>query len=53
MQAGAFERSFLEDGDELVLTAHAVREGHVSIGFGPCRGRVLPAVEPQRMGLRR
>ena len=33
-------RSFLEDGDELVLKAAAEREGFRSIGFGPCRGIV-------------
>jgi len=33
-------RSFLEDGDEVIMTAHAVREGYRSIGFGECRGRI-------------
>ena len=33
-------RSFLEDGDEVVMTAHAVREGCRTIGFGECRGRI-------------
>jgi fumarylacetoacetase len=33
-------RAFLEDGDEVVMTAHAVREGRRSIGFGECRGRI-------------
>lgn len=36
-------RRFLEDGDEVTLTARASRPGHVGIGFGPCTGRVLPA----------
>ena len=36
-------RTYLEDGDEVVLRAHASREGFVSIGFGECRARVLPA----------
>ncbi|MCX8133383.1 MAG: fumarylacetoacetase [Roseococcus sp.] len=36
-------RAFLEDGDEVVLTARARREGAVPIGFGPCAGVVLPA----------
>jgi fumarylacetoacetase len=36
-------RSFLEDGDELILTAHCVAEGAVPIGFGICTGRVMPA----------
>ena len=37
-------RRFLEDGDEVLFTAHARRGGAVSIGFGPCRGTVLPAL---------
>jgi fumarylacetoacetase len=36
-------RGFLEDGDEIVLRAHARREGATGIGFGECRARVLPA----------
>jgi fumarylacetoacetase len=36
-------RGFLEDGDEIVLTAVAKADGYRSIGFGDCRGRVLPA----------
>ncbi|MCY7338355.1 MAG: fumarylacetoacetase [Sphingomonas bacterium] len=36
-------RSFLEDGDELILSAHCEAPGAVAIGFGECRGRVLPA----------
>jgi fumarylacetoacetase len=37
------KRSFLEDGDELTLSARCVAEGAVPIGFGSCTGRVLPA----------
>jgi fumarylacetoacetase len=36
------ERRFLEDGDEVVLRARARREGAASIGFGECRGVVMP-----------
>ncbi|MET4729105.1 fumarylacetoacetase [Lysobacter enzymogenes] len=36
-------RSFLEDGDELCLTATAQAPGWVSIGFGECRGLVVEA----------
>ncbi|WP_421683212.1 fumarylacetoacetase [Stutzerimonas urumqiensis] len=36
-------RTFLEDGDEVILRARCVRDGQASIGFGECRGRVLPA----------
>ncbi|MDB6166805.1 MAG: fumarylacetoacetase [Lacunisphaera sp.] len=37
------ERRFLEDGDEIILRAHAERPGACRIGFGECRGVVLPA----------
>jgi len=36
-------RTFLEDGDALILRARAEADGCVSIGFGACRGRILPA----------
>ena len=36
-------RTFLEDGDEIIFRARCQREGYASIGFGECRGRVLPA----------
>ncbi len=38
-------RRFLEDGDEVIFRAHARREGFVSIGFGECRGRIVPALK--------
>ena len=37
-------RSFLEDGDELMLSATARADGFVPIGFGACRAAILPAV---------
>jgi len=37
---GGESRTFLEDGDEIVMTAHAEAEGARRIGFGECRGRV-------------
>jgi fumarylacetoacetase len=37
-------RTFLEDGDEIVLRARANRPGYVSIGFGECRGVVQAAL---------
>ena len=37
-------RTFLEDGDALILRARAEADGFVSIGFGECRGLVLPAI---------
>jgi fumarylacetoacetase len=40
---GGENRSFLEDGDELTLSAQCTAEGAASIGFGSCTGRILPA----------
>ncbi|KQX17759.1 MULTISPECIES: fumarylacetoacetase [unclassified Sphingomonas] len=37
------ERSFLQDGDEVLLSATARADGYVPIGFGECRAVVLPA----------
>jgi fumarylacetoacetase len=39
-------RRFLEDGDEIILRAHASRPGTVRIGFGECRAMILPATQP-------
>ena len=36
-------RSFLEDGDEVIMRARARRDGFASIGFGECRGVIEPA----------
>jgi fumarylacetoacetase len=36
-------RKFLEDGDEVIFRGYCEREGHSRIGFGECRGLVLPA----------
>lgn len=38
------QRSFLEDGDEVLLRGFCEREGFARIGFGDCRGIILPAV---------
>ncbi|WP_028241344.1 fumarylacetoacetase [Stutzerimonas azotifigens] len=38
---GGETRTFLEDGDEVILRARGVREGGPSVGFGECRGRVV------------
>jgi len=37
------QRTFLQDGDTVVLKAFAERAGARRIGFGECRGTVLPA----------
>lgn len=36
-------RSFLQDGDEVVMKAYAERAGFRRIGFGECRGRIRGA----------
>ncbi|MCG8441021.1 MAG: fumarylacetoacetase [Caulobacterales bacterium] len=41
---GGVTRSFLEDGDEVTLTGWAAGDGY-RVGFGECRGRILPAVD--------
>eukprot|EP00163_Fabomonas_tropica_P026649 TRINITY_DN4989_c0_g1_i2.p1 TRINITY_DN4989_c0_g1~~TRINITY_DN4989_c0_g1_i2.p1 ORF type:complete len:429 (+),score=111.82 TRINITY_DN4989_c0_g1_i2:30-1289(+) len=42
--AGGAERKFLKDGDEVVITGACHGDGY-RIGFGECRGRILPVVE--------
>jgi fumarylacetoacetase len=37
------QRRFLEDGDEIIMRGFCEREGFRRIGFGTCRGRILPA----------
>jgi fumarylacetoacetase len=32
------KRTFLEDGDEVIMRAYCEKEGAVRIGFGECRG---------------
>lgn len=41
--ASGEQRTFLEDGDEVILRARCRRDGYPSIGFGECRGKVQPA----------
>lgn len=41
---GGVSRSFLENGDTLTLRGAAMADGY-RIGFGPCSGRVLPALK--------
>jgi len=38
-------RKFLADGDEVILKGFCQRDGYRTIGFGACRGVVLPADE--------
>ena len=41
------QRTWLEDGDSVVLRGWCEREGAARIGFGECVGTVLPARVPQ------
>ncbi len=41
--ADGAERKFIEDGDTVIMRGHAEKEG-VRIGFGECRGKILPAL---------
>jgi fumarylacetoacetase len=34
-------RTFLEDGDEVLIRGSCTRDGYASIGFGECRGVVV------------
>ncbi|RMH43430.1 MAG: fumarylacetoacetase [Alphaproteobacteria bacterium] len=40
---GGISRTFLEDNDEVIMRGAAIGDGY-RIGFGACRGRVLPAL---------
>ncbi len=37
------ERTFLEDGDTVIMRGHAMKDG-IRIGFGMCKGTILPAI---------
>jgi fumarylacetoacetase len=39
--ANGQERSFLEDGDELIIRAYCQLPNQVRIGFGECRNRII------------
>ena len=43
---GGERRTFLEDGDEVVFRGWCERDGWTRIGFGECRGVVLPPAVP-------
>uniref|UniRef100_A0A3Q1B794 Fumarylacetoacetase n=1 Tax=Amphiprion ocellaris TaxID=80972 RepID=A0A3Q1B794_AMPOC len=40
---GGQTRTFLNDGDEVTITGYCQGDGY-RVGFGPCRGTVLPAL---------
>ena len=37
-------RTYVEDGDEVILRARAERDGYASIGFGDCAGTIMRAL---------
>jgi fumarylacetoacetase len=37
------KRVFLEDGDEVIFKGYCERDGFRRIGFGECRGKIVPA----------
>ncbi len=41
--ANGESRSFLEDGDTVILRGHCEREGYRRLGFGDCAGTIVPA----------
>ena len=40
---GGEQRGFIEDGDEIIFRGYCERAGFARIGFGECRGVVMPA----------
>ena len=39
-------RKFLQDGDEVIMTGYCQGNGY-KVGFGECRGKILPATHMQ------
>jgi fumarylacetoacetase len=37
------KRGFIEDGDEIIFCGFCTKVGYPRVGFGECRGVVLPA----------
>ena len=47
------ERRFLADGDEIMIHGYCERDGYARIGFGECRGLIVPTHYPTHTNLRR
>lgn len=39
------KRVFIQDGDEVIMRGHCLKEGYPRVGFGEVSGQILPAVE--------
>jgi len=39
---------FLQDGDEVIMRGYCEKAGHPRIGFGECRGTILPQADRQQ-----
>lgn len=37
-------RKFIQDGDEVIIRGYCEKTGGKRIGFGECRGKILPAI---------
>jgi fumarylacetoacetase len=42
------ERRFLQDGDEVIMRGYCKRAGYPRIGFGECRGTILPPADREQ-----
>lgn len=43
---GGVQRTFVEDGDTVIMRGYAQKNG-LRIGFGECRGKILPSIPTQ------
>jgi fumarylacetoacetase len=41
------QRTFLADGDEVIIRGFCERAGYVRVGFGECSGIIVPALQPR------
>jgi len=41
---GGEQRVFLEDGDEVTIRGVCIGEDGLRVGFGECKGNIIPAV---------
>ncbi len=42
------DRRFLQDGDEVIMRGYCERAGYPRIGFGDCRGTILPQADREQ-----